>query len=65
MDIFLLRHAETEANKRWVLSSSVEDPLSKYGLEQANSIVANLQNLSIKSILCSPYPRAMKKTVNK
>ena len=60
MDIFLLRHAETEANEQGVLSSSADDALTKYGLEQANSIVAELEKLGIKSILSSPYHRTLK-----
>ena len=59
MDIFLLRHAETESNKQGALSSSIDDVLTKLGLEQANSIVAQLGILEINSILSSPYPRAI------
>ena len=59
MDIFLLRHAETKSNEQGALSSSADDVLTEYGLAQADSIVSELENLKIKSILSSPYPRAL------
>ncbi len=59
MEIYLLRHAETEANKKGCLSSHADDMLTDRGLEQANNIVDELNNLNAQSILCSPYPRAI------
>jgi len=60
MDIFLLRHAETQSNSQGALSSCSEDPLTKFGLEQANSIIEPLEKLDINSIVSSPYLRAIK-----
>jgi len=60
MDVFLLRHAETQTNEQGVLSSSIDGSLTQIGLEQASSIVAELENLGINAIVSSPYLRALK-----
>lgn len=59
MDIFLLRHAETEANRNGLLATGSDDELTPHGQSQAQSIINVLMNLEIESILCSPYPRAL------
>lgn len=59
MDIFLLRHAETESNQAGSLSSGSEDALTEYGKWQARAIVGGLVELEIEAILCSPYARAL------
>ena len=60
MELYLLRHAETESNKRGAMSSHCADPLSENGLNQAVTIVDELAKLGIQKILCSPYSRAIK-----
>lgn len=59
MDIFLLRHAETESNRAGVLASGSEDALTEHGRWQAHAIVEGLMGLEIEAILCSPYTRAL------
>lgn len=59
MEIFLLRHAETESNRAGSLSSGCEDTLTQFGHWQAQAIVGGLMELGIKAILCSPYSRAL------
>lgn len=59
MDIFLLRHAETESNRAGSLASGSEDALTEYGHWQAQTIVDGLMELEIEAILCSPYSRAL------
>ncbi|UTF61216.1 histidine phosphatase family protein [Gilvimarinus sp. DA14] len=59
MDIFLLRHAETESNQAGSLASGSEDTLTEYGKWQAQAIVAGLMELEIEAIFCSPYSRAL------
>jgi len=59
MDIFLLRHAETESNRKGLLSSFSEDPLTDKGVAQSFDIVDSLEKLEIQTILCSPYLRAL------
>lgn len=60
MDIFLLRHAETESNRDGSLSSMAEEELTDFGSKQAVAIVDVLGSLGIQAILSSPYPRALK-----
>ncbi|MGM0823928.1 MAG: histidine phosphatase family protein [Pseudomonadota bacterium] len=57
MEIFLLRHAETESNRAGSLSSGCEDALTEFGHWQAQEIIDGLMGLGIKAILCSPYSR--------
>ncbi|MCW4150027.1 histidine phosphatase family protein [Halomonas sp. 18H] len=58
MEIFLLRHAETESNRAGSPSSGCEDDLTEFGHWQAQEIIDGLMELGIKAILCSPYSRA-------
>lgn len=59
MDVFLLRHAETKSNWAGSLASGSEDALTEHGQWQAQAIIERLMDLSIDTILCSPYPRAL------
>jgi broad specificity phosphatase PhoE len=63
MDIYLLRHAESNANKMGFLSSENNDQLTDKGIEQSNQIINELCCLNIDHILCSPLQRAIN-TVN-
>lgn len=60
MDIFLLRHAETQSNQEGRLSSGMDDPLTALGCEQAQAIVSGLLSLRLDAVLCSPLSRAVK-----
>ena len=59
MDVFLLRHAETETNRDGALATGSRDALTQHGHYQAQSITGSLLELEIECILCSPYPRAL------
>ncbi|MGM0825816.1 MAG: histidine phosphatase family protein [Pseudomonadota bacterium] len=59
MEIFLLRHAETTANRDGVLATGSGDTLTQNGYSQAQSIIEGLMALQIEAILSSPYPRAL------
>lgn len=59
MDIFLLRHAETESNRTGSPASGSEDALTEYGHWQAQAIIDGLMELEIEAVLCSPYSRAL------
>ncbi|WP_218313438.1 histidine phosphatase family protein [Halomonas sp. 18071143] len=56
MDVFLLRHAETETNRDVALATGSRDALTQHGHYQAQSITGSLMELEIERILCSPYP---------
>lgn len=51
MEIFLLRHAETESNRAGSLSSGCEDTLTQLGHWQARAIVDGLMEFEIETIL--------------
>lgn len=59
MEIFLLRHAETETNRDGGLATGIDDALSQQGQWQAQSIIPGLVELGIEGVLSSPYPRAL------
>jgi len=59
MNLFLLRHAESAANKLGALASGSADRLSDCGVQQAQRLAAVLAGLEIQRILCSPYVRAV------
>ena len=59
MDVFLLRHAETEANRDGSLATGSDDALTRYGNWQARAIIERLTSLEVEGILCSPYSRAL------
>lgn len=59
MSIYLLRHAQTSANKNGSLSCNHKELLTSEGLEQAKALIPNLSKIEIDSIWCSPLPRAI------
>lgn len=59
MNVFLLRHAETETNRDGALATGSGDALTQHGQDQAQSIIGSLLELEIECILCSPYPRVL------
>jgi broad specificity phosphatase PhoE len=61
MNIYLIRHGETEWNKKGKLQGNKDSPLTKIGKAQAKRVSENLKNILIgKSlVLTSPLPRAL------
>ena len=55
--IFLIRHGETEANKRRIHQNS-DEGLTPKGKLQAHHVCHFLEGKKIDTILCSPYVRA-------
>ncbi len=57
MNIYLVRHGESELNK--VSVHQTEDtPLSPEGIKQANKLAERIKKLKIDFIYSSPYKRA-------
>lgn len=58
--VYLVRHGETEANAaRMVQTGKYEDsPLSDLGRKQAEYIAIRAQELTVESVLASPFSRA-------
>jgi probable phosphoglycerate mutase len=59
MKLYFVRHGESEANTRHIISNR-EQPhgLTERGRQQANALAENLSNIPIGSIFCSPVLRA-------
>ena len=60
MDIVLIRHGESEANKNKILISNINDPLTKLGIIQVKKLENKLNNLNFqnKKIFSSQWKRA-------
>ena len=59
MKIIIVRHGQTEWNKKEIFRGRSDIPLDKIGLKQANAIAENLCHLNIKTIYSSPLKRAL------
>ncbi|MCD4733870.1 histidine phosphatase family protein [bacterium] len=56
-ELYLLRHAETEANLNGILQGHLDYPLSGRGLEQASAVAERLTRLEVDRIFRSPSGR--------
>lgn len=58
MDIWLLRHGTTEANREKRFQGRIEYPLSSQGRWEAHLLAVRLKSASIDAVLCSDLVRA-------
>lgn len=60
MDIYLLRHGETDWNRKGLLQGHTDIPLNERGREQVDDTVRNLSGLGVRmdAIVASPLRRA-------
>lgn len=59
MIIILIRHAETEGNKKGIVQSLDDSKLTRRGLEQVNKIINFLKNYHVGKIFSSELGRAL------
>lgn len=60
MDIYLIRHGETDYNKAKRLQGVTDIPLNTYGIELAEKTAEGLKNIHFDRIYTSPLIRARK-----
>lgn len=60
MNVTILRHGQTVGNATGDYSTTANDVLSAYGVEQAERVVEGLAGYQFDVIYCSPLERAMK-----
>lgn len=60
MKIYLVRHGETDYNKKKLLMGQMDIPMNELGIEQAKRLAAALENKGITSIYSSDLSRAFK-----
>ena len=60
MQIYLLRHGETNFNKEKRMSGNDDAQLNETGIKQAETASISLQTIHYDFILSSPYRRALK-----
>ncbi|MCP4650506.1 MAG: histidine phosphatase family protein [PVC group bacterium] len=57
MELFLIRHAETDCNKNKRYCSFTDVGLNEKGKEQASALQDKMKDFSVDEIFCSPYQR--------
>lgn len=57
MQLYVIRHGETEMGKNRLIAS-IQEPLNDTGINQAKNIGKELNNLNIDIVYCSPIQRA-------
>ena len=61
MQLYLIRHAQTDYNKEFrIQGSRIDSELSLHGEEQTKKIAERLKNTDFDLILCSPLKRTRK-----
>lgn len=56
--IFLIRHAESEGNRRQIFQGQSEEPLSERGRQQAALLGLRFRNIPLDAVYSSPLSRA-------
>jgi broad specificity phosphatase PhoE len=59
MEIYLLRHAQSEGNKQGIFQGTLDYPLSEEGIRQTEKGVNFLKNIPFEVIISSPQKRAL------
>ena len=57
--IYVIRHGQTDLNKERKMQGRMGLPLNEYGLEQAQSLKDELQNINFDFVFSSPQERAI------
>ena len=57
MKLYVIRHGETEMGKNEIIATE-DEPLNKFGMNQAQKVGKELKKLDIDIIYCSPIERA-------
>jgi broad specificity phosphatase PhoE/peptidase E len=59
MKVFLVRHGETESNRKRIIQGSIDEGLSRKGIKQAECLANRLKDEKIDLIISSEYKRAL------
>lgn len=59
MNIYLVRHGQTDANVNKLFNGRNEGSLTQFGIEQAKSLLDIIKNLNIDIVFSSPLKRAI------
>ncbi len=59
MKIYLIRHGETDSNKKGILMGQrIDEPLNEVGIKQAQSVAQELLQHEFNTVFSSPQKRA-------
>lgn len=59
LELILVRHGETDSNKRGTYSGWTDTPLNEKGLVQASETARKLEGVKFDAVYCSPLTRAV------
>ncbi|MBQ3145596.1 MAG: histidine phosphatase family protein [Clostridia bacterium] len=59
MSIYIVRHGQTDANKKGIFQGRMDIELNEEGRKQVQELANKLRGIKIDYILCSPLKRAM------
>lgn len=59
MNIYLVRHGQTNLNKAHLMQGLTDEPLNERGLEQAKKLNSLIGNISFDAVYASPLGRAI------
>jgi len=58
-NLYLVRHGETELNKKHIIQGQIDSPLTELGIKQAHETSEKVKNLNIDILITSNLGRAM------
>lgn len=59
MNLFIVRHGQTDSNKKHKLSSNTDEDLNETGYKQAKEVAYQLKDIKFDVCFCSPYKRTI------
>lgn len=57
--LILIRHGETQSNRKGIFRGRLDIPLSEAGIEQARQLRQHIQHLEVDAVFSSPLKRAL------
>lgn len=57
MELYIVRHGQTDYNKRNIIQGRSDIPLNETGIEQAETLKKELENVKLDIAICSPLIR--------
>ena len=60
MNLYVVRHGQTDWNIKGLLQGSTDVPLNETGIQQAEQLSKTLEDIDFGLVLCSPLSRAIK-----
>ena len=59
MELYVVRHGQTEYNRKNLFQGHTDIPLNNVGIEQSKKLASKFRNIELDIILTSPLKRAI------